>query len=86
MFSRALEIADEAMTELLCVHAKRADEHGVMWALCDADGADVATLEEADTPVIEAVKWLQERHLCELFEGQQGATVLLLTEIGEATL
>lgn len=85
MFSRAAEIADEAMTELLCAHAKRADEHGVMWALCDADGCDVATLAEADTPLIEAVEWLKERKLCELFEGRHGATVLL-TAIDEAIL
>ncbi len=86
MFARALEIADEAMTELLYAHAKRADEYGVMWALCDADGGDVAALAEADTPVIEAVHWLQERGLCELVESPNGATVLLLSEIGEATL
>lgn len=47
LFVQAMKIADEAMTELLCAHAKRADEHGVMWALCDADGGDVATLAEA---------------------------------------
>ncbi len=85
-FARALEIADEAMTELLIAHAKRADEHGVMWALIDADGEYVATLYEADTPLIEAVEWLQERKLCELVESPHGATVLLLSEIGEATL
>ncbi len=82
MFTRALEIADEAMTELLCAHAKRIDEHGVMWALCDADGGDASTLSEADTPLIEAVEWLQERGLCELVEHPHGATVLLLSEIG----
>jgi hypothetical protein len=86
MFALAMEIADKAMTELLCAHAKRADEHGVIWALCDADGGDVATLAEADTPLIEAVGWLQERKLCELVESPNGATVLLLSEIGEATL
>lgn len=86
LFARALAIADEAMTKLLCAHAKRADEHGVMWALCDADGGDVATLAEADTPLVEAVEWLQERKLCELVESTNGATVLLLSEIGEATL
>lgn len=83
--ARAMEIADEAMTERLCAHAKRADEHGVMWALCDVDGGDVATLAEADAPVIEAVTWLQERKLCELVESPHGATVLLLSEVGDAT-
>lgn len=86
LFARALEIADEAMTELLCAHAKRADEHGVMWALCDTDGNDVATLAEADTPLVEAVEWLQERNLCELVESRHGATVVLLAEIEDATL
>lgn len=86
LFARALEIADEAMTELLCAHARPADEHGVMWALCDAYGGDVATLAEADTPLVEAVEWLQERKLCELVESPHGATVLLLSEIWEATL
>jgi hypothetical protein len=84
MFARALEIADEAMTALPCAHTKRADEHGVMWALCDADGGDVATLAEADTPLIEAVEWLEEWKLCDLVESPNGATVLLLSEIGEA--
>lgn len=84
LFTRALEIADKAMTDLLCIHAKRADEYGIRWALCDADGDDVATLAEADTPLVEAVEWLQERKLCELVESPHGATVLLLLEIGEA--
>ena len=71
------------MTELLCAHAIRADEHGVLWALCDADGNDVATLDEACTPLIEAVLWLKERKLCELMESEHGATVVLLPEIDE---
>lgn len=82
MFARALEIADDAMKGLLTCHARRADEHGVMWALCDADGGDVATLAEADTPLIEAVEWLTERGLCELVESPGGATVLLLSDGG----
>ena len=86
MFARAVEIADEAMTELLCAHARRADEHGVFWALVDANCGDVATLAEADTPLIEAVEWLQERNLCELVESPHGATVLLLSAIEEPTL
>lgn len=78
LFARAVEIADEAMTELLCAHAKRADEQGAMWALCDADGGDVATLAEADPPAVEAVEWLQRRGLCEVVEHPNGASVLLL--------
>lgn len=86
LFSRAVEIADKTMTELLCAHAKSADEHGAMWALCDVDGGDVATLAEADTPLIEAIEWLQERKLCELVESPHGATVLLLSVIEQAPL
>jgi hypothetical protein len=85
LFAQAPEIADEAMTELLREHAKCADEHGVMWGLCDADGDDVATLAEADAPLVEAVKWLQKRKLCELVESPHGATVLLFSAMGGAT-
>lgn len=81
MFTRAVAIADEAMTELLKAHARRADEHGVMWALVDAGGREVNTLAEADHPVIEAVEWLMERGLCEVVEGRNGATVVLLEAI-----
>lgn len=81
MFARALEIADEAMTELLMAHAKRADEIGVMWALCDANGNDVAVLADADKPVIEAVEWLNDRNMCALYESPDGATVVLFSEM-----
>jgi hypothetical protein len=84
MFTRAVAIADEAMTELLKAHARRADEHGVLWALVDVDGVEVNTLAEADHPVIEAVEWLAERGLCEVVEGRNGATVVLLEAIEEA--
>lgn len=83
LFTRALEIADESMTELLRSHAKRADEHGVSWALVDEDGGDVATLAEADPAVIEAVEWLQERGLCEVVESPQAAMVVLTLEVGQ---
>lgn len=83
MFTRAVAIADEAMTELLKAHARRADEHGVLWALVDAGGREVNTLAEADHPVIEAVEWLTERGLCEVVEGRNGATVVLLEAIEE---
>lgn len=86
LFARGLEIADKAMTELVMTHAIRADEHGVVWALVDADGGDIATLYEADTPLIEAVEWLTQRGICELVENQHGAIVVLVSEIGEATL
>lgn len=74
---RAFAIADEAMTAQLCCHAMKADEHGVVWALCDEDGAVVATLAEADTPLIDAVTWLLRRGLCELVESSSGASVVL---------
>jgi hypothetical protein len=86
MFARAVEIADEAMTELLMAHTLRADEHGVTRALVDADCEEVATLAEADSAAIKAVRWLSERGLCEVVESPHGATVILLAEIGEATL
>jgi len=69
------------MTDLLMCHAKQADEFGVMWALCDANGNDVAVLAEADAPAIEAVQWLQERGLCDLVESPEGTTVVLLGEL-----
>lgn len=69
------------MTELLMAHAKRADEFGVTWSLCDANGNDVAVLADADEPVIEAVEWLKERGLCDLFESPDGATVALFGEM-----
>lgn len=83
MFARAVEIANESMVELLMAHAKRADEHGITWALVNADGVEVPTLDEADLPVIEAVEWLREHKLCELIESPHGATVLLLCELEE---
>lgn len=82
MFARAVEIADEAMTELLMGHAKCVDESRVVWALAGEDGGDVATLAEADPPLIEAVEWLVQRGLCEVVESPNGATVILLNSKG----
>lgn len=79
MFARALKIADESMLELIRCHARRADEHGVLWALVNEDGEEVTTLLEAETAVIEAVEWLKERGLCEVVESPQGATVILIS-------
>lgn len=83
MFARAIQIADEAMIEMLQSHALQADEHGVSWALRNGYGDDVATLYEADKPLIDAVEWLLERKLCKLVESPHGAVVLLLPEIEE---
>lgn len=78
MFARAAEIADEAMTQPLECYGRSADEHGVVWALLDSDYGAVATLDEAEPPVIEAVRWLLWRERCELVESPDGATVVLL--------
>lgn len=75
--ARAFEIADQSMTELLRAHALGCDEFGRTWRLVDADGADVATLEEADPALIESVEWLRERGLCEIVNGPDGDVVLL---------
>ena len=78
MFARAVEIADESMLELLQGHAVCLDEFRTNWALVDADGKEVAILEDADPPAVEAVEWLKRRGLCEVMEHPTGATVLLL--------
>lgn len=81
MFARAIEIADECMTAMLITCADRVDESSVIWALIDAGGANVATLEEADDPLIEAVTWLRSRGLCAVVESSHGATVVLLSRM-----
>ena len=84
LFARALKIADESMTSTLTTNAIRADEHGVMWALVDFEGGEVATLYEAYQGVIDAVEWLIERGLCELVEHPDGATVVLSADLEAA--
>ena len=82
MFAQAVEIADEAMMGLLRCSRLRVHESGVAWALCDANGDAVATLDEAFAPVIDAVRWLLQRNLCHLVESPEGATVVLLEADG----
>ena len=83
MFARAIEIADQAMTDLLTSHARPADEVGLMWALCDAAGGYVEALDEADQPIIDAVEWLRERKLCALVETRAGGAVILLEVLND---
>lgn len=78
LHERALAIADAAMTNLLTTCAIPVDEHRIEWALCTHDGSRAATLGDADEEMIDAVKWLRERELCELVESPRGATVILL--------
>ncbi len=78
MFARAVEIADDYMLATLQGHAVCLDEFRMNWALVDAEGMDVATLAEADPPVVMAVEWLKRRGLCEVNEHPTGATLLLL--------
>jgi len=85
MFARAIEIADQAMTDLLTSHARPVDETGAVWALCDADGGYVETLDEADQPIIDAVQWLLERKLCALVETRDGGAVILLEALSNDT-
>jgi len=85
MFARAIEIADQAMTELLTSHARPADDVGVTWTLCDAAGGYAETLDEADQPIIDAVTWLLERKLCALVETRKGVAVMLLEVLSNDT-
>lgn len=85
MFARAIEIADQAMIDLLTSHARSADETGAVWALCDADGGYVETLDEADQPIIDAVEWLRERKLCALVETREVGAVILLEALSNDT-
>ena len=78
MFAQAVEIADESMLAQLQSHAICLDEFRMNWGLIDEQGTDVSTLEEADPAIVESVKWLKRRGLCEVTEGQSGAVVLLI--------
>lgn len=77
MLARAVEIADKASVELLQSQARRLDDYGIVWALTDTFGADVATLAEADPSLVEAVQWLQQRDLCSLVESVDGTTLIV---------
>lgn len=82
MFAQAVEIADEAMADMLRSCSLSADESGVAWTLCNGNGDAVATLDEAYPPAIDAVRWLLQRNLCHLVESPEGATVVLLEADG----
>ena len=79
--ARAIQIADEAMEELLRSHAcpiESLDSSDIeTFGLVDADGSEVSTLNEADPAIIEAFKWLQERGLAELAADEDGEYIQL---------
>lgn len=82
MFTRALEIADEAMMDQLLCHslpdeAIRSGFGGVL-ALTDEDGDVVRALSDADPAVQEALEWLLERKLAELITADDGAECIYL--------
>jgi hypothetical protein len=66
MFARAVEIADLAMTGIIQGRGIDLDPEsnpGIRYGLTDADGTEVATIEEADPMIVEAFAWLNERGL-----------------------
>jgi hypothetical protein len=85
LVTRAFQIADQAMIELLLSHGMPMDgsvceASGGAVALCDESSEEVRTLAESDPAIVEAFEWLQLRGRAELIEGTDGEFIYLKAE------
>lgn len=82
--SRAFEMADEAMTELLRAHcalsssASRSDAHPEPLYPTGEDCGEVCALSEASAIIKEAVEWLRPRGLVAVHRDTTGEFLVLL--------
>lgn len=81
--ARAFEIADESMASLLRAHTLKCDEFGKLRKPLDDDGAEVATVAEADSATQDAIAWLAERGICEIIDEPGGEVILMDDEVAE---
>lgn len=69
---KAIQIADEAMFELLSSSCIGIPEPGEPLILADEDGAEVQMLDLASAAITDAVEWLQPRGYIDVIADQQG--------------
>ncbi|TXI07683.1 MAG: hypothetical protein E6Q76_08195 [Rhizobium sp.] len=83
MKRRAVEIADEAMYELLLSSAIHIGEDpagtcaSISLALVDEHGSEVVLLEAASPAILESYSWLQKRGAAEINSDAEGQFITL---------
>lgn len=75
--NRAIEIADEAMHELLTSHCVPLDRERDWFGLTDEYGGGVKRLADADPAIREAFDWLSSRDLAKLRRDERGEYIVV---------
>jgi hypothetical protein len=76
--ARGLQIADEAMFNVLSSNCVPGDHHGSVMGLVDVSGSEVNKLGEADRQIVEAFDWLRLRGYVELAADGLGEHIIVI--------
>gem|GEM_PF-4237771 len=83
MLHRALQIADDAMFDVLQVSCVDQDGHDLVLGLTNANAVEVHSLTEADEYLVEAFEWLQRRGYVALAKDSSGEHIVVERRPGE---